>query len=399
MLNRVILISNLEDAKRELTSIGVEPIAVEIMAPKAVFRAVKVKDIKAVAANIIKQEMLAIGGEAAAAYGALNQSIEKTDVLILGTLKHFRLFTAKLKQHQFGLPQIAGEIETILQYYDYVPRPMTIGQQLFDFAKRTYIMGILNVTPDSFSDGGKYSDLNSAINHAEQMAAEGADIIDIGGESTRPGSERISAEEEIDRVVPVIEKLIHKISIPLSIDTTKAEVAAAALSAGAAMVNDISGLRFDPKMPELVAQAKVPICLMHIQGTPQNMQVNPSYSDLMGEIIGYLQEGLAIAKRAGILHEQIIIDPGIGFGKTVEQNLEIVKKLCELKVLGCPILVGPSRKSVIGKVLDLPVEDRLEGTLAMVALSAANGANIVRVHDVKAAKRTVKMVEAIVRRK
>jgi len=399
MSNRIISISNIDEARQELNLIGVKSAAVDIMAPKAVFRALKIKDVRPVAANIIKQEMLAIGGEAAVAHGAIDQSVETTDVLVLGTLKHLRQFTAKLRYHQFGLPLVANEIETILQNYDCIPQPIVIGKRTFDFTKRTYIMGILNVTPDSFSDGGKYSNLESAVFHAEKMAEEGADIIDIGGESTRPGSECISAEEEINRVIPVIERLAQKIAIPISIDTTKAKVAKAALSAGASMVNDISGLHFDVQMPDVIAKAKVPVCLMHIQGTPQSMQVNPIYSDLLGEIIDYLQEGLAIAKRAGILHEQIIIDPGIGFGKTTEQNLVIVRKLKELKVLGCPILVGPSRKSVIGKILDLPVDDRLEGTLALVALSIASGANLVRVHDVKQAKRTAVITEAVLGRR
>jgi dihydropteroate synthase len=258
-------------------------------------------------------------------------------------------------------------------------------------------MGVLNVTPDSFSDGGYFLDSEAAVRHGQQMIRDGADIIDIGGESTRPGSEAVPAEEEIDRIVPVIAKLAKRTII--SVDTTKAEVAEAALAAGADMVNDVSGLRFDPALAKLVAEKGVPLSLMHIKGKPRDMQNDPVYSDLMSEVISYLEEGLAIAQKAGILLEKIIVDPGIGFGKTVEHNLEIMARLKELKGLGRPVLVGTSRKSVIGKVLDLPVEERLEGTAATVALAIANGADIVRVHDVRAMSRVARMTDAIVRRR
>jgi dihydropteroate synthase len=258
-------------------------------------------------------------------------------------------------------------------------------------------MGILNVTPDSFSDGNKYLDAKDAVMRARQMLAEGADIIDIGGESTRPGAEPVAAAEEIKRVVPVIERLTAETDALISIDTYKAAVAKAALKAGAAMINDISALRFDAEMVGVVAENKCPIVMMHILGTPRDMQKNPTYSDLMGEILASLEEGLAIGKRAGILLEQIIVDPGIGFGKTTENNLEIVKRLREIKVLGRPILIGVSRKAFIGSVLDLPTDERVEGTAAVVAVAIANGADFIRVHDVKEMKRVAKMVDAIVR--
>ncbi|MBU0502411.1 MAG: dihydropteroate synthase, partial [Candidatus Margulisbacteria bacterium] len=236
-----------------------------------------------------------------------------------------------------------------------------------------------------------------AISRAKQMVDDGAEIIDIGGESTRPGAAAVSAREEKQRVLPVIERLVKEINIPISIDTTKAEVAAEAIACGASMVNDISGLRFDSQMAKVVAEAGVSLSIMHIQGNPQTMQQKPTYSDLMEEVINYLAEGLEIAQKAGILQGKIIVDPGLGFGKSPQHNLEIIKRLKELKVLGCPILIGPSRKSLIGQVLDLPVEERLEGTAAIVAASILNGANIVRVHDVKAMGRVVKMVEAILK--
>lgn len=398
MIGRIIEIKDQNQAVKELELIGSDKTGIKLMVPKAVSRAIKLKGIKPAAANIIKQEMLSHGGEAATAFGSINQSVELTDLLILGTMRQFGLLIEKLKKHQFGLPKIADEISLILQNYDAIPAPIEFKNRRFLFGQRTYLMGILNVTPDSFSDGGCFIKPAVAVKHAKEMLAEGADIIDVGGESSRPGAEGVLAEEEKKRVLPVIEKLAEETSAIISIDTTKAEVARAALSCGAAMVNDISALGFDSRMAELVAEYKVPLCIMHIRGTPGDMQDDPAYLDLMGEVINYLFERLEIAQKAGILLEQIIVDPGIGFGKTVEHNLEILRRLKELKVLGCPILVGSSRKSVIGEILNLPVEERLEGTAATVALAIANGADIIRVHDVTQMKRVAKMVDAIVRR-
>lgn len=268
----------------------------------------------------------------------------------------------------------------------------------FDFSLKTHVMGVLNVTPDSFSDGGLYLSKNMAVEHALKMQDEDADIIDIGGESTRPGAERVSAKEEIKRVVPVIEKLVKKIKIPISIDTYKSAVAKAALSAGASIVNDISGLRFDTKMPEVIAQYQVPVVIMHIKGTPKNMQKDPTYKALIPEVMDYLRGGIEIAQRAGVAKDKIIIDPGIGFGKTVEHNLEIIKHLNEFTGFEKPILLGPSRKSFIGETLgDLAVTERLEGTAAAIAIGIFNGANIVRVHDVKAMVRVAKIADGIKR--
>jgi len=267
---------------------------------------------------------------------------------------------------------------------------------LFDFSKKTYIMGILNVTPDSFFDGGKYINLRKAVDRGLQLVEEGADIIDIGGESTRPGAEPISVDEELKRVIPVIENLSKKINIPISIDTYKAKVAEEAIKAGATIINDISGLRFDPQMPYIAAKYDTPVVIMHIKGTPKNMQINPLYDALIPEIMEYLRNSIVIAKNAGVKENRIIIDPGIGFGKKLEHNLLIIKKLKEFTSLGKPILIGVSRKSFIGKILDdAPAEHRLEGTMAAVAVSVINGANIVRVHDVKEIIKVVKVVDAI----
>lgn len=267
---------------------------------------------------------------------------------------------------------------------------MKIGKYELEF-NRTIIMGVLNVTPDSFYDGGLFFDFDKAIEHAKQMVNDSAQIIDVGGESTRPGSEPISEEEELRRVKPVIERLV-KFNALISIDTYKPRVAEECLKLGAHLVNDITGLR-NKEMIEVVAKHKVPVAVMHMKGTPKNMQKNPTYNDVVKEIKEFLSDRIVEARKAGI--KDIIIDPGIGFGKTTEHNLQILKRLNEFKELECPILVGPSRKSFIGNISNLPVNERIEGTLAAVTIAIMNGANIVRVHDVKECKRAVQIADAI----
>lgn len=261
-------------------------------------------------------------------------------------------------------------------------------------------MGILNITPDSFSDGGLFFDKSVAIQRAFQMVEDGADIIDIGGESTRPGSETVPVEEELRRTVPVIAAIAKEINIPISIDTYKAEVAQRALDAGASMVNDISGLRFDPKMAKVVSEYKVPVVVMHIKGKPKDMQINPVYEALIPEIMDYLRDSIRLALDAGIQDNMIVIDPGIGFGKTFEQNLNIIHNLQEFTSLEKAVLIGASRKAFIGKILgDAPPGERLEGTAAAVAISILKGANIVRVHDVREMVKVAKVADAIKREK
>jgi len=272
---------------------------------------------------------------------------------------------------------------------------LNFSKRILDLSSRTHLMGILNVTPDSFSDGGEFFQVEDAVKQGVRMAEEGADIIDVGGESTRPESDPVTIEEELSRVIPVIEALSKEIDIPISIDTYKSQVAKKALDAGAEMINHISALRFDPQMKKIAAEYQVPIVLMHIKGTPKNMQENPYYDDVIEEIIEYLRESMRLAIDTGIQKENIIIDPGIGFGKRLEDNLNILKNLKKFSILDCPILVGPSRKSFIGKILTLPVEERLEGSLAALAVSIMNGANIVRVHDVKESKRVACLVDTI----
>ncbi|MDA8170094.1 MAG: dihydropteroate synthase [Nitrospiraceae bacterium] len=267
-----------------------------------------------------------------------------------------------------------------------------------DFSKRTCIMGVLNVTPDSFSDAGMFYSGQKAVSHALRMAGEGAGIIDIGGESTRPGSEPLPADEELKRVIPVIEAIRKQSPVPISIDTYKADIARRAVEAGASIINDISGMRFDPLMPQVAASLGVPVVLMHIKGTPRDMQKEPVYEALIPEILDYLRESIRIAEDAGVHADRIIIDPGIGFGKTFDHNLEILKNLGLFTGLGKPVLVGASRKAFIGRILGgAPPLERLEGTLAAHTAAILNGASIIRAHDVKEAVRAARVADAIKR--
>lgn len=280
-----------------------------------------------------------------------------------------------------------------------------MSKQLFNFGKKTYIMGILNITPDSFSDSNKFYKIDDATAQAIKMENEGADIIDIGGESTRPGAISISKDEEIKRVIPVIKELADKISIPISIDTYKSDVAMKALALGVNMVNDVTALQGDKKLVDIVAKYDVPICLMHMKGSPQNMQKNPVYNDVVKEIHDFLKERTEYAISHNIKKKNVFIDPGLGFGKRtghgVEDNCEILRRLDELKDLGFPVLVGPSRKTFIGNICggkhQLPITDRLEGSLAAACVAVLNGADIVRVHDVRETRRCIDIVDCIIR--
>ena len=261
--------------------------------------------------------------------------------------------------------------------------------------KRTLIMGVLNLTPDSFFDAGRYYDPDEAIVRAQEMVEQGADIIDIGGESTRPGAEPVQEEIELARILPVIRRLVGEIEIPISVDTYKSGVASRALREGAAMINDISGFHFDPQMPQVIAEFQVPVVVMHTSGKPKTMQQHACYQELINDIIAYLEEGVQVGLAAGISPDKFIIDPGLGFGKTRANNLRILRELPQFQSLDKPIMIGASRKSFIGKVLDLPLEERLEGSLAAAAVAIFNGANIIRTHDVKETRRVAMMVDAI----
>ena len=357
-----------------------------------------VKDLKPIAANILKQEMLSLGADCIVEKGALDLTIDRCNVILTGNLKHFRLLAPKLKLQPFGLKTLGKEInQTIRNFFQEEFILFSKNREIKLKKEKTYIMGILNVTPDSFSDGGKFLTIDSALKRVEEMIDEGADFIDIGGESTRPGSERVSLDEELKRVIPVIEKISENFpEIPISIDTYKSKVAEEAISAGAWIVNDISGLNFDEKMKDVVIKEKVPVILMHIKGTPENMQKNPVYKNLIGEIFSYLKKSIDLIEENGGNRDNIIIDPGIGFGKTFDHNLEILNRLEEFKSFGLPVLIGASRKSFLGAILkEENPEKRVIGSLAVAAISAIKGAKILRVHDVKQTIETLKVADAI----
>ena len=277
-------------------------------------------------------------------------------------------------------------------------REWKLARRSLRYGERTLLMGVLNVTPDSFSDGGKFLSADHAVAHAEEMISEGVDIIDIGGESTRPGSDFVSEEEELRRVIPVIEKLAAISSVPLSIDTTKPTVARTACDAGAQIINDISGLRFDPAVAAVATSTQAGLLLMHSRGTPRDMQQTPFAADVFTDVVEGLRRSISIAEQFSVPRESLAIDPGIGFGKSVAQNLEIIRRLGDLlrEFSDLPIVIGTSRKSFLGKLLNgAPADERLYGTIATVVASVLNGAHIVRVHDVKAAIDAVKVADAI----
>jgi dihydropteroate synthase len=394
---RCLDITSSLQAAEELKKIGVDPYGIEAMTPKMVNLNILLNGIECRVANIMKQDMLSIGGDVAVARGSVDCSIEKTDVVIIGTLKQIKKFADKISAQPFGLKKIASDIEKALlntakdRFFLRTPqREIVIGD-------RTLIMGIINMTPDSFSDGNMFGSVEEAVKHGVRLEEEGADFIDIGGESTRPGSESVSVDEELKRVVPLVRALKKKIKVPISVDTAKSAVAGAAIEEGAELINDISAMRFDGKMPEVAARHKVPVVLMHMRGVPKTMQEGDIfYRSLLSEVIGFLEESIRKAESEGV--KDIIVDPGIGFGKTKEDNIGLLKHLKEFKILGRPILVGTSRKRFIGEITgcNMP-SDRIEGTAASVTAAIMNGADIVRVHDVKFMKRVSMIADVVAR--
>lgn len=389
----IVEVENEAEALAAIARVGADPAGCRWMAPKAVHRLVMLEGVQPRQANIIKQEMLSKGGEAAVARGVVDCSVPETRVLLMGTLRQYEAFLIRLQSQPFGLKALAGRIREVLTAQEgLTPFNLDCRGKILPVGSKTLVMGILNVTPDSFSDQVRLRDPGLALERAAAMVEDGADIIDLGGESTRPGYVPVAQEEELARIMPVLKRLVAELPVPISVDTTKAAVARAALEAGAHIINDQRGLQGDPEMAGLAAEYGAPVIVMHNQqGT--------AYRDLTGDIVAYFQVSLQLARQAGLARQKLIIDPGFGFGKTPAQNLEVLRRLKELRCLGLPILVGTSRKGTIGKVLNLPVDQRLEGTAATVAAAIMNGADLVRVHDVKEMSRVARMTDAIVGKK
>ncbi|MFH1578181.1 MAG: dihydropteroate synthase [Candidatus Omnitrophota bacterium] len=385
---RIIDTDNIERIRKVMQAIGADNRGIKIMAPKGILRLIKLSNLNSFGANILKQEMLSIGGDVCLSRNTLTGKARFTDCLIMGTLAQYQRLINKLKSQPeiYGIHNLAQDLCLSLKGYHYSK------------TKRTKIMGIINLTPDSFSGDGllaKGASLEEIIGHAQYLIDQGAEMLDLGGESTRPGAQSLSVKEELKRIIPVIKRLAKRVKVPISIDTYKPLVAQRAVEAGARIINDITGLR-NPRMIKVVAKTKARVIIMHMKGMPRNMQVDPKYKSLLDEIIDYLDAAIKRAEGSGVSKERIIIDPGIGFGKSVGHNLEIIRNLREFKVLGCPVLIGPSRKSFIGKILKLPPQERLNGTLASLVAAVMNGVDIVRVHDIKPAAQAVKIADTII---
>lgn len=393
----MIIAVNKERVAEAIRGIGAHPVSISIFENKAEIEPLKLLQVRTPAANVIKQELLGVGGDAVTPIGCIVNKDKYVDILLLGTRKHYRLLAAKLAQMNFfGMVQLGQEIEYYLSQKKLVTR-LQDGRELT--YEKMRIMGILNVTPDSFFGGSRLATLDAALKRTEQMLADGADILDIGGESTRPGSDGVGLEEECHRVVPVIEAIRKRFpEAILSIDTWHSKTARAALESGADIVNDVTAMEGDEAMAEVIERSKAPIILMHMRGTPKNMQSQCEYENVVDEVACYLAERAAFAESLGLTKENIILDPGIGFAKNVEQNLLLMRDLKALTTFGYPVLLAASRKSTIGAVLgNLSVEERLEGTIATSLQAVYAGVQLVRVHDVKENVRAIRMLEAILK--
>lgn len=379
----------------EMDAIGVSSEASGWMADAARLLPVRLEEVDGRAAALLKQEMLALGADCAVHSGVARFEQQPRPVLLLGDLRTYQRLATRLQGQPLGLPEVGRQIVATVEAFGRSSRELECAGLKLPLGERTVVMGIINLTPDSFSGDGLDGAVEPALEQARCYVEAGADVLDVGGESTRPGSNPVEIDEELDRVLPVIEALADEFEVVVSVDTCKPQVAAMAVAAGARMINDITGLR-SAEMIEVVADSGAAACVMHMMGTPESMQQAPCYGDLIGEVYGFLAERIDAAAAAGVRREQIVVDPGFGFGKTVEHNLELLRRLREFRSLGVGLLVGTSRKSTIGTVLDRPVTERLMGTAATCAVAILNGADMVRVHDVEEMIDVARMVDAIV---
>lgn len=399
---RILNLDNQWDLTRVMREIRVDPYGVGIMLPKAISYLIRINRLSCIEANILKQEMLSLGADAAVSRDTLTGKNKKTDCLLMGNCSQYSRLAEKLNKQPFGLSRLAGQLNSCIANYRQDNFIVDLGRfRLTVKPGHTGIMGIVNITPDSFSGDGllknnksRFKSQEYILDYVEKMVSDGADIIDVGAESTRPKATPVTVKEELSRVIPVIRMLAKKINKPISVDTYKPQVAKAALDSGAVLVNDTTGLK-DPRMIKVISRAKGAVVIMHSKGTPLTMQRNPRYESLFDEIIGYLDNAASRALGGGISKNSIIIDPGIGFGKTVGHNFEIIRNLREFKIIGYPLLVGTSRKSFIGKMLNALPRERLIGTISSCVLALNNGANFLRVHDVKQVKDAVRITDAV----
>lgn len=410
---RVIACLPSDLAEREMSLAGVHSEGTRIMASRAAFLVLRVDNVAFGLARRVKEIMLSMGADAAIAESAWSGVERPTPLIIMGTRRQFKDLLKSLAgpgegigsapvpaRGEAALGDAAFAADLIARTLDNYSRDLFTlrlgGGRVIKLGRGApLVMGIVNATPDSFSDGGRFLDPGAAVDHAVALVSEGAGIVDVGGESTRPGSSPVPAEEEIARVVPVIKGIRSRTDCPISIDTSKSSVARAALDAGADIINDITAMSLDPAMAPLAAEAGCPVVLMHMKGTPRTMQQAPFYRELMGEIIGCLRDAVERAVEAGVDREQIVVDPGIGFGKSLQHNLEILRRLKEMASLGRPILVGPSRKGFIGKIIETTVDNRATGTAAVAALAAGAGAHIIRAHDAAGTRESIAIAAAI----
>ncbi|MFC1479007.1 dihydropteroate synthase [Planctomycetota bacterium] len=376
---REVYFAEVDEAHEFLLAMGVSRGGARLMAEKSMALNILVKGMSCGEANILKQEMLILGGDAAIHKDVITGTAQQSDVLILGNRKQISKLSVRLKEQCFSLPDIGLELKKCLDSSGSV---FEFCGETIECGNRTNIMGIVNVTPDSFSEEGRYAEPEHAAAHALSLQDEGADVIDIGGESSRPGAQKVTPQEELDRVIPVLDTLKGKTAVPLSIDTRNAEVARKALETGASIINDITGFA-DPEMVEAAASSGAGIIIMHMQGEPGTMQDNPRYDNVVEDILSFFEAQADKALKAGVKGRSIMIDPGIGFGKTTANNFEILRRVREFKALGFPVLIGASRKSFIGKSLGLEVDKRLPADIAVTSFCTGQGVDMVRVHDVK----------------
>jgi len=392
-LPQVVELRDLAEVRALLHDMRVSAGGIHLMDKKCLFRVVRVKGIDIRAANILKQEMLSRGGEVATSRDVYELDGRDAECLIMGTLVQYERLLPKLRQQPFGLRALADALTAVLESYAGGSPTCHPG---LDLSRRPQIMGILNVTPDSFADPGVHFDREVAIAGAWRMVDEGADLIDVGGESTRPGSDPTSFDVEVDRVVPVVKALAGDLPAHLSVDTYKAAVAAKALEAGAFMINDVSALRFDPEMVPVLRDAGCPVILMHMLGEPKTMQADPVYDDVVEDVYRFFVERLTWAVEQGLREENLLIDPGIGFGKTLAHNLALIRGLGSLRSLGRPVVLGASRKRFIGEILGLAdPPDRVHGTVATSVIAALQHVEMLRVHDVSENVQAVRLARAV----